>query len=99
MTTIIVLGALGAGLHILNRLTPVPEECPHCPQGPQGSQGPKGDAGPQGSQGSQGPQGPKGDAGPQGTQVSKSNVSPQVRTPQKPKSATVLEDVVAKHLR
>jgi hypothetical protein len=96
MTTIIVLGALGAGIHILNRLIPVPEDCP---QGLQGSQGPKGDAGPQGSQGSQGPQGPKGDAGPQGTQVSKSNVSPQVRTPQKPKSATVLEDVVAKNLR
>ena len=88
MTTIIVLGALGVGLHILNRLIPVPEECSHCPQGPQGSQGPKGDAGPQGCQG------PKGDAGAQGAQVSESGASPQ-----KTKSASVLEDLVAKHLR
>jgi hypothetical protein len=88
MTTIIVLGALGVSLHILNRLIPAPEECPHCPQGPQWSQGPKGCQGPQGAQG------PKGDAGSQGTRVSKSNVSPR-----KAKSASVLEDVVAKNLR
>ena len=84
MITIIALGALGVSLHILNRLIPVLEERPHCPQG---SQGPKGDAGPQGCRG------PKGDAGSQGTQVSKSNVS------QETKSASVLEDVVAKNQR
>jgi hypothetical protein len=84
MATIIVLGT---GLHILNSLMHNLKECSPDPQGPKGDvvlQGPKGDAGPQ---------------GPRGPQVSKSNVSPQVRIPQKPKSVTVLEDVIMKHLR